>query len=170
MGLAICRKIVERHGGTITAKSTPGKGSVFIVALPAVDTGASIPKMKRIRVMLADDHLITRQGITSLLNEHSDMKVVGEAADGEEAVKMARELQPDVILMDISMPKMNGIESTKVIHSEFPHIRIIGLSMHAEAGTTRAMLDGGAVAFLSKSGHSDDLIAAIRGDTGAVSD
>jgi DNA-binding NarL/FixJ family response regulator len=88
---------------------------------------------------------------------------VGEASDGEEAVHLAQELIPDAILMDISMPKMNGLEATRIIHAEFPHIRIIGLSMYDEDDQAEAMLDAGASAYRSKSSNTDRLLAAIRG-------
>ena len=79
--------------------------------------------------MLADDHAVVRQGLAQLLQKESDIEVVGAAADGQEAVELAARLLPDVILMDISMPKLNGVEATNTIHKDFPEIRIIGLSM-----------------------------------------
>jgi DNA-binding NarL/FixJ family response regulator len=105
-----------------------------------------------------------------MLNGKPDIEVIGEAADGEEAVTRARELQPHVILMDISMPRLNGIEATKPIHSEMPHIRIIGLSMYDDHETARLMRDAGAADFKSKSGNSEALIAATRGSTHFESD
>ena len=88
--------------------------------------------------------------------------VIGEAADGQEAVELANKLLPDVILMDISMPKLNGVEATRIIHNDWPQIKIIGLSMFEEADTARAMRDAGAVDYLTKTGHSEKLIRAIR--------
>jgi DNA-binding NarL/FixJ family response regulator len=119
---------------------------------------------QRIRILLVDDHVVMRQGLSCLLHGHSDLEVIGEAADGHGALNKARELKPDVILMDISMPRMNGMEATRIIHSELPDIRIIGLSMYDDVETTRAILSAGAVAFLTKSGHSDDLLSTIRGN------
>ena len=123
---------------------------------PASDTGG------RIRIMLVDDHVVMRQGLARLLKEEDDMEIVGEASDGESAVNMIREIQPEVVLMDISMPRMTGIQATQIIHQELPHIRIIGLSMFDEAGGAAAMREAGAVDYLTKSGPSEAVIAAIR--------
>jgi DNA-binding NarL/FixJ family response regulator len=91
-----------------------------------------------------------------------DIEVVGAASDGQEAVEMAARLLPGVILMDMSMPKLNGIEATQVIHKEFPEIRIIGLSMFEEAERAQAMREAGAVCYLTKSGAAETIIAAVR--------
>ena len=92
------------------------------------------------------------------------MEVLGEASDGEEAVHLARQIVPDVILMDIDMPNMDGLEATRIIHSEFPHIRVIGLSMYDEDEQAKAMLAAGASTYLSKSGNTNDMLIAIRGE------
>ena len=97
-----------------------------------------------------------------MLSSHSDIDVVAEASDGEEAVRLSRKFIPDVILMDISMPKMNGLEATRIIHSEFPHIRIIGLSMYDNDDQAKAMLAAGASAYRVKSDNIDRLLAAIK--------
>ena len=112
--------------------------------------------------MLVDDHKLVRQGISSLFGNYPEIEIVCEASDGEEAVQLTRKLCPDVILMDISMPKMNGIEASHIISSEFPHIRIIGLSMHDDFSSINAMLEAGATAYLTKDGSSEALLAAIR--------
>lgn len=98
-----------------------------------------------------------------MLNLHSDIQVVDQAADGEEAVEKARELNPDVILMDITMPKKDGIETTKIIHSELPHIRIIGLSMHDKQDQAERMIEAGASAYCTKDGSTEILLSEIRG-------
>ena len=112
-------------------------------------------------MLLADDHAVTRQGIRQLLGLEPDIQVVGEAADGEAAVEMAGRLLPDVILMDSSMPKLDGVEATRVIRRNHPDIRVIGLSMFEEAERAQAMREAGAADYLSKSGRSADLIAAV---------
>src|SRR2546428_13971705 len=86
--------------------------------------------VERIRVLIADDHRVVREGLTAILRECGDLDVVGEARDGQEAVEKARELQRDVILMDVSMPRMSGLEATRAIKRESPHIRIVVLTMY----------------------------------------
>lgn len=118
---------------------------------------------KKIRVLIVDDHHIVREGLAGLLRLERDLDIIGEASDGVMAVKLAGELSPDVIVMDVSMPLMNGIEATREIHRALPDIRIIGLSMHEKEDMAAAMRDAGAAAYLSKDGPSTDLVAAIRG-------
>jgi DNA-binding NarL/FixJ family response regulator len=117
---------------------------------------------QKIRVLLADDHAVLRAGMTSLLNDEPDIEVVGEACDGQMAVELAVDLQPDVILMDMTMPRLNGIEATRRIIAQLPHVRIIGLSMHEHESVAVAMRKAGAKAYLTKDGHSEALIDAIR--------
>jgi NarL family two-component system response regulator LiaR len=112
--------------------------------------------------MLADDHAVVRQGMAGLLGNEPDIEVVGEAADGQEAIEMAAKLLPDVILMDLSMPILNGVEATRIIQYDWPEIRIIGLSMFEEADRAQAMRDAGAVDYITKSGPASDLINSIR--------
>jgi DNA-binding NarL/FixJ family response regulator len=97
-----------------------------------------------------------------MLNNEPDMIVIGSAADGREAVELTARLLPDIILMDMSMPKLNGVEATRIIHREHPEISIIGLSMFEEAERAQAMRDAGAVHYAMKSGAADSLLEVIR--------
>lgn len=107
-------------------------------------------KMKSIRVLLVDDHFLVRQGLRKYLSHHLDIELVGEATDGEEAVKLTDLLKPDVVVMDIHMPRMNGIEATGFIIRKHPHILIIGLSFYIGNGNREAFLDAGACLLLEK--------------------
>jgi DNA-binding NarL/FixJ family response regulator len=109
-----------------------------------------------------EDHAVVRQGICALLNFHSDIEMVGEAGDGQDAVEKARQLHPDVILMDINMPGMDGIQATRIIRSEFPYVRIIRLSMHDKQDQADQMIQAGASAYCTKDGTTDDLLFEIR--------
>jgi two-component system NarL family response regulator len=113
-------------------------------------------------VLLADDHRILRQALTALLRAEGSVDVVGEAADGAEAVELARALRPDVVIMDVSMPRLNGIDATRQLVAERPGMRIIGLSMHEDETIAASMREAGAVGFVTKGGPPDALISAIR--------
>jgi len=115
-----------------------------------------------IRILLADDHKITRQGLRSLLDEQPDMEVVAEAEEGRTAVRLARELVPNVVIMDVSMPDLNGMEATRQIVAEFPNIKIIALSMHSDSLFVTEMLRCGASGYLLKDCAFEELERAIR--------
>jgi DNA-binding NarL/FixJ family response regulator len=115
-----------------------------------------------IRILLADDHTIVLQGLSRFLREQEDMEVVGQAKDGLATVELARELAPDIIIMDISMPGLSGLEATRQIHNEKPDIKIIGLSMHAAKRYVQEMYRAGARGYLLKDCDFDELTAAIR--------
>jgi PAS domain S-box-containing protein len=117
----------------------------------------------RFRVLLADDHEIVRQGLASLLSEERDIEVVGEAANGREAVDQAYGLQPDVVIMDVAMPLMNGDEATRQIKRYLPQIRIVALSMYGEVETVERMRRAGAESYVLKTAPSEELLAALRG-------
>ncbi|MFA6112163.1 MAG: response regulator, partial [Candidatus Latescibacterota bacterium] len=185
-GLFSIRERLGLLGGRMEITSAPRQGSRVVLLAPVVqashdqtealpaavtdrkeraevadhlpDTGAD----RRIRVMLVDDHGVMRQGLAAILSDEKDIEIVGQACDGLEAVEMAPRLLPDVILMDFSMPRMDGVEATRRIHAELPHIRIIGLSMYEEADRAESMIAAGAAAYVTKSGRSDVLLAAIR--------
>jgi YesN/AraC family two-component response regulator len=169
-------------GGTFEITSLPGQGSRFVLTLPVAQSIASAPQPqkilvpaetlslplkypgpgRKIRVIIVDDHAVVRQGIANLLKDQPDIDVIGEAANGRQAVELSARLLPDVILMDMSMPILNGVEATRIVHNDWPEIRIIGLSMFEEADRAQAMRDAGAVDYLTKSGSADALIDAIR--------
>lgn len=123
---------------------------------------ATAEKVERFRVLVADDHVIVRQALSKMLKSEPDMEVVGEASEGQAAIELTRRLRPDVVLMDVSMRGMSGVEATRAIHSEMPDVQVIGLSMYEEAEEGMAMRRAGAVNYVSKAGPSNALIAAIR--------
>ncbi len=114
------------------------------------------------RIVLADDHRIIREGICSLLDQEQDFEVVGEASDGREVIRLNQELHPDVLIMDISMPNLNGIDATRQIIKQNPETKIIALSMHSDHHFVAEMLQAGATAYLLKDCVSDELVQAIR--------
>ena len=115
-----------------------------------------------IKILLADDHKITRQGLRSLLEDQPDMEVVAEAEQGRAAARLAEELKPDVIIMDVSMPDLNGIEATKQVLDGAPNIKIIALSMHSDTLFVSEMLKGGASGYMLKDCAFEELARAIR--------
>lgn len=115
-----------------------------------------------IRILLADDHTIVLQGLSRFLQSQEGLKVVGQAKDGQTTVDLARDLNPDVVVMDISMPGLNGIEATRLIHQENPNVRIIGLSMHSSKRFVKEMREVGASGYLLKDCDFEELIDAIQ--------
>jgi PAS domain S-box-containing protein len=173
-------------GGGIEIDSAQGRGSRFRLTVPvsAANAGedrAEIEKKAlvsvaisaqldskpagmetKIRIALVDDHIVVRQGLAGLLRAEPDIEIIGEASDGQSAIELIHDLRPDVVLMDINMPGMDGIQATRIIHKELPEVRIIGLSMFQEGEQQAAMQEAGAAEYLSKSGPSEALIKAIR--------
>jgi DNA-binding NarL/FixJ family response regulator len=116
----------------------------------------------KIKVLLADDHVMMRGGLRMLLEQNAEIAVVGEAEDGRETVRLAKKLSPDVVVMDIAMPDMNGIEATRQLVADFPGIKVIALSMHSDRHFVSEMLKAGAKAYLLKQCAVDELITAIK--------
>ena len=117
---------------------------------------------KSTTILLADDHAVVRSGFRRILDAEWDMEVVGEAANGREAVEMAERLKPAVVVMDVTMPELNGIEATRRIAAALPRTRILGLSMHKDAVYVREILRAGAHGYLLKDSNQEDLLAAVR--------
>lgn len=182
-GLFGIRERIELLGGSFDLKSIPGEGTRVSLRMPvSEETGrveegdkhenreedppppadAPVSKDARVRILLADDHKILREGLAGLLREQADFEVVSEASDGQMAINLAREIKPDVIIMDVTMPRLNGIDATRRIVQEMPQIKVIGLSMHEKEDMAKAMRDAGAVAFVTKGAPSDILTATIR--------
>jgi two-component system response regulator NreC len=118
--------------------------------------------MKKIRILLADDHTLMRAGIGALLEKQNDMTVIGEAAEGGEALQKVAELRPDVVLMDIAMPGMDGMEATKCIKSRYPAVKILALTMLEDERYFFQIVQAGASGFILKGALPDELLSAVR--------
>ena len=123
--------------------------------------------MSGLRIVIVDDHAVIRTALAQMLDGEPDLQVVGEAGDGVQAVEKAVELSPDLLLMDVTMPRMNGIEATRRISELCPDVRVIGLSMHDDEAVISRMRDAGAVGFITKSAPIGELLDAIRRQTAA---
>lgn len=118
--------------------------------------------MDKIRILLVDDHTILRDGIRSFLEDEEDIQVIGEAEDGHTAVRMACELQPDIILLDIALPRLNGLEVTRQIRRDCPRVKVLILTMHENEEYIRQALANGAMGYILKDAAARDLLGAIR--------
>jgi len=177
LGLFSINERLTLFGGHLDIQSAPGKGARFSLTLPRTDLSrpasggrtydagrqerlvydSADGTSKPVRILIADDHEVARAGLRELLNERPALQVVGEAANGVEAISQAMALQPAVIVMDVSMPKINGIEATREIHGAMPHIRIVGLSTHDDENGER-MREAGAEAYFTKNEGADRLL------------
>jgi CheY-like chemotaxis protein len=182
-GLFSIRERISLIGGNFEFESSHGNGAQFTLTAPygvpepmgtilrdnagkVESTIVSMPMTSftegKIRILLTDDHAVMREGLARLLTQEPDFEVVGQANDGQQAVERAASLKPDVVLMDISMPVLDGIEATKIIHQQHPSAKIVGLSLYTEDERAKEMLDAGAALYVSKSGPPAELKAAIR--------
>jgi len=118
--------------------------------------------MQKITILLADDHTVVRQGLRALLEAEEDFNVVGEAENGRQAVQMAKRLQPDVVVMDIAMPSLNGLEATRQVSKESPKSKVLILSSHSDDEYVQQLTDAGATGYLIKQTAAQDLVSAIR--------
>lgn len=181
-GLFSIRERLELLGGRLEIDSSVNQGTRIILSVPATlakkrsrpaavaahdvagekHSDDETATGSALRILLADDHKMFRKGVGNLLREHPDLEVVAEAGDGRSAVKLAQELHPDVIVMDVAMPELNGIEATRRVREILPDVHIVGLSMHEEGDMAQAMLDAGADIYLRKDGSLERLIEAIH--------
>ena len=118
--------------------------------------------MKKLRVLLADDHKVVRDGLRLLVDSQRDMHVIGEAGNGREALRQARDLKPDVVVMDLSMPELNGLQATERLKAERPEIKVVALTVHEDPSYLLQLCKAGAVGYVLKRSAGDDLIHAIR--------
>ncbi len=118
--------------------------------------------MTKIRVLLADDHAVLRAGLVALLEAEPDVEVVGEAADGYDCIDRAMDLEPDVILMDVNMPRCGGLEALGRLHADLPGTKVLMLTMHDDVGYLRHVLASGGAGYVLKSAASEDLLSALR--------
>jgi len=180
-GLASVRERLETLGGSFAIESSVGGGTRATLRLPLIvatpspreheeiepadveSIEAPVPNPNStIRVILADDHRILRQSLANLLAKEPDLDVVGLASTGDEAIELTRKLSPDVVVMDITMPGMGGIEATRHLVKENPGLAVVSLSMHEEEAMASAMKRAGASACLTKGGPAEILITEIR--------
>ncbi len=185
-GLLAITERADILGGQVQIDTAPGRGFHIQLDLPMHeaqleedetappdtleqrtpdDTDAIAPvaaTSAMVRLVVADDHNMVRAGIVNMLGEEKDMLVVGEAHDGQEAVELAHRLKPDIIIMDINMPRLNGIQATRQLRSDLPEVCIIGLSVNHDQSTIRAMREAGALAYVRKDAPLEELVEVIR--------
>lgn len=182
-GLFSIRERLHLLGGAFEIRSRPGAGTRVEVtaplgtaATPAADStpgaaastaqsvaaGTAAAPQAAVRILLVDDHAMMRRALSSMLAGEPGLSISGEAADGLEAIAAVEQAQPDLVLMDLTMPRLDGLEATRRIKQGWPGVRVIGLSMHEEADRAQAMLDAGAAAYVCKNGDVTQLLETIR--------
>jgi DNA-binding NarL/FixJ family response regulator len=117
----------------------------------------------KINIVVVDDHPLIRSSLMNILNQQSDFAVIGEAEDGEQAIAVVDEIKPDIVIMDISLPKLNGLEATRVIKKKHPGVAVLALTVHSDDEHVLSILEAGADGYLTKSVFSDEIVQAIRG-------
>lgn len=171
------RERMEAVGGDFVLTSRPGQGTTARLSIPVEPAPATTPspsnpntapplptnqaQAQLVRVLMADDHPMVRQGLCAVVEQFDSLQVVGEAADGEEALRLAQSLLPDVVIMDVNMPKMDGVEATRQITATCPNVLVIGLSVHNSLQVMTAMKEAGAVTYLTKDAAPEQLCQAI---------
>jgi len=153
-GLVAMREQALAAGGHLYIESAPGKGTEIRIEI--------LRETMKISIFLADDHTVLREGLKYILESQNDIIVVGEAADGLTAVKMIQDLKPDVVIMDISMPKLNGIEATRMLNEVHSSAKVVILSIHATSEHIHRALRSGAKGYVLKESASKELIEAVR--------
>jgi DNA-binding NarL/FixJ family response regulator len=118
--------------------------------------------MNKLRVLIAEDHEMIREGLKLLVNSQPDMEIIGEASNGRAAVQLAQELQPDVVVMDVTMPELNGLQATKKLKQQCPQIKVLPLTRHTDDGYLQQLLKAGASGYVLKQSSSKELLRAIR--------
>jgi PAS domain S-box-containing protein len=161
-GLFSVQERMQHLGGSFEVVSRPGRGVRATLVVPLQEEKGDGAGPAVIRILIADDHRMMRDALASLLDKEPGFAVVGLAEDGLQAVNLAREAKPDVVLMDINMPRTDGIEATRQILADLPEIKVIGLSIHTESQSASEMLAAGATSFVPKSSSPKELTEAIR--------
>lgn len=185
-GLFNIQERIDLLGGRVDIETKPGIGTKVMLYIPldkgkesgtsekageagqGKSTEHSQNQTEEIKVLLVDDHQMVRKGLRKIIDDQDDIMIIGEAGDGEEAIELSRKTSPDIILMDVNMPKMDGIQATRRITDEMPHIRVIGLSLYDEERVIKNMRSAGASAYLTKAEAFESLVETIRAEASAL--